>query len=167
MHNYRIALFEEIAPAIVETLTKYNGKAYGPKTREKIRNEISVKTGCHFYIQERSYCSEIHISNDVLFYSNALDIETWTDDDAGNRKRWELLPGNKINAPALENLKIYNSEYIDDPAGRARELKAAYENILEKKDELEKSCNAYNEIICFSMEPAYGSKNFYSGCYGE
>ena len=48
--NAKIALYNEVFPVVLEVLEKYKNKPYGPKTEQKIRDEINEKTNCGFYI---------------------------------------------------------------------------------------------------------------------
>ena len=52
-NNAKIALFNEVMPVALEILSKYNGKPYGVKTKQKISDEIKEKTNCRFYISSR------------------------------------------------------------------------------------------------------------------
>ncbi len=44
--NAKIALFNEVMPQVLEVLEKYKNKPYGPKTEQKIKDEIKEKTKC-------------------------------------------------------------------------------------------------------------------------
>ena len=41
--NAKIALYNEVLPVVLEVLEKYKNKPYGPKTEQKIRDEIKGK----------------------------------------------------------------------------------------------------------------------------
>lgn len=59
--NAKIALYNETIPVVLEVLAKYKNKPYGPKTEQKIRDEIKEKTNCSFYISDRYSSQEYHI----------------------------------------------------------------------------------------------------------
>ena len=134
-NNYRIILFDDAAPHVVAVLKKYNGKSYGPKTREKIRDEIKAAAGVNFYINSRTWCDEIIISDDYLKYSGQLEINIKADEN-GDRAR--LLIDNKINAPEAEQLTMYYNIFVNDPAERVQELKKAYAAAREAQQALKK-----------------------------
>ena len=157
-NNYRIALFDETIPAVVTVLKKYNGKSYGPKTREKIRDEIKAAAGVNFYINSRTWCDEIIISDEFLRYSAQLEINI-TADENGDRPR--LLNDNKINAPEAEQLTMYYNTFIDDPAERVQELKKAYNAACAAQRQLEKLCNEYNNLTVFGLDHIYAEKHLY------
>ena len=157
-NNYRIALFDETIPAVVTVLKKYNGKQYGPKTREKIRDEIKAAAGVSFYINIRTWCDEIIISDDYLRYSEQLEINTRADE---NGERPRLLIDNKISAPEADQLSMYYNNFIDDPAVRVMELKAAYKNARAAQNELKNKCGKYNDLIVHGIEPIYPEKHLY------
>ena len=157
-NNYRIALFDETIPAVVTVLKKYNGKAYGPKTREKIRDEIKAAAGVHFYINCRSWCDEIIISDEFLRYNGQLEIETRADE---NGERPRLLIDNKINAPEAEQLTMYYNNFVDDVAGRVQELKKAYDAARELQRALENKCRDYNALTVYGMETIHAEKHIY------
>lgn len=157
-NNYRIALFDETIPAVVTVLKKYNGKSYGPKTREKIRDEIKAAAGVNFYINSRTWCDEIIISDEFLRYNEQLEINLAADE---NGERPCLLIDNKINAPEAEQLTMYYNTFINDPAERVKELKKAYNAAREAQRTLEKKCSEYNNLTVFGMETIYAEKHIY------
>ena len=157
-NNYRIILFDDVVPHVVAVLKKYDGRQYGPKTREKIRDEIKAATGVHFYINCRSWCDEIIISDEFLRYNGQLEIETRADE---NGERPRLLIDNKINAPEAEQLTMYYNNFVDDPAERVKELKKAYNAAREAQRTLEKKCSEYNNLTVFGMETIYAEKHIY------
>lgn len=157
-NNYRIVLFDDAAPHVVDVLKKYDGRQYGPKTREKIRDEIKAAAGVNFYINSRTWCDEIIISDEFLRYNAQLEINLAADEN-GDRAR--LLIGNKINAPEAEQLTMYYSTFINDPAERVKELKKAYNAAREAQQALKKLCDEYNNLTVFGMETIYAEKHIY------
>lgn len=152
-NNYRIALFDETMPAVVAVLNKYNGKPYGEKTRAKIRDEIKDAAGVYFYINCRSWCDELVISDEYLRYNSQLEIHTSNDE--------HILINNRINAAALENLSMNYDVFIDDPAARVQALKAAYNAARDAQRTLEKKCSEYNNLTVYGVESIYAEKHLY------
>lgn len=166
-HNYRIALFNEVMPTILEVLKKWENKPYGEKTKEKIKDEIKEKTNCFFYISQK-YVSwdEYVIWDDFTQYGihNHLDIQTFEKDENNNFKR--LLVDNKIVIPKLENLGFYKSHmYIEDVEHHIEMMKDLYNDAKHKQEELEKACERYNKIITFDMNSIYYSKHLYNSIF--
>ena len=158
--NAKIALFNEITPIVLEVLEKYKNKPYGPKTEQKIRDEIKEKINCNFYISDRYSSQEYHILP-LNIYGNAYDIECGTKYIEGKQKK--LLDDNKIQVPELNDLTLYytSKEYIDNIPKRIRELKKLYKKAYEKQKELEKICIEYNSLAVGDIKNIYKDKNIY------
>lgn len=158
--NAKIALYNETLPIVLEVLAKYKNKPYGPKTEQKIKDEIKEKTGCGFYISERYSSQEYHIFP-LEFMSNDYNIECGTKYIDGKQKK--LLEDNKIQVPGLNDLTLYYSskEYIDNIPKRIKDLKRIYKKAYEKQRELEKICSEYNNLTVGSIKNIYKDKNIY------
>ncbi len=158
--NAKIALFNEVMPVVLEVLTKYKNKPYGPRTEEKIKDEIKEKTKCGFYISKRYSSQEYHIFP-LEFHCNTYDIVCGTKYIDGKQKK--LLDDNKIQVPELSDLTIYydSKEYIENIPKRIKELKRLYKKAYEKQQELEKICSEYNSIAVGNIKNIYKDKNIY------
>lgn len=158
--NAKIALFNEVMPQVLEVLAKYKSKPYGPKTEQKIKDEIKEKTGCGFYISVRYSSQEYHIFP-LEFISNDYNIVCGTKYIDGKQKN--LLEDNKIKVPELNDLTIYYSskDYIDNIPKRIKDLKRLYKKAYEKQQELEKICIEYNSLTVGNIKNIYKDKNIY------
>ena len=158
--NAKIALYNEVLPVVLEVLEKYKNKPYGPKTEQKIRDEIKEKTNCGFYISVRYSSQEYHIYP-LEFTNNDYNIECGTKFVNGKQKK--LLDDNKIQVPGLNDLTIYYSskEYIDNIPKRIKELKKLYKKAYEKQKELDAICSEYNSLTVGSIKNIYKDKNIY------
>lgn len=158
--NAKIALYNETIPVVLEVLAKYKNKPYGPKTEQKIRDEIEERTSCSFYISDRYSSQEYHIIP-LEFNHNYYNIECGTKYIDGKHKN--LLDDNKIQVPELKDLTIYYSskEYIDNIPKRIKELKRLYKKAYEKQQELEKICIEYNSLTVGNIKNIYKDKNIY------
>ena len=158
--NAKIALFNEVIPQVLEVLAKYKNKPYGPKTEQKIKDEIKEKTKCGFYISKRYSSQEYHIFP-LEFNGNTYDIECGTKYIEGKQKN--LLDDNKIQVPELNDLTLYytSKEYIDNIPKRIKELKKLYKKAYEKQQELEKICSEYNSLAVGNIKNIYKDKNIY------
>lgn len=157
--NAKIALYNETLPVVLEVLAKYKNKPYGPKTENKIRDEIKEKTNCSFYISVR-YTQEYHIIP-LEFSNNDYNIECGTKCIEGKQKK--LLDDNKIQVPELKDLTIYYSskEYIDNIPKRIKDLKRLYKKAYEKQQELDAICSEYNSLTVGNIKNIYKDKNIY------
>ena len=158
--NAKIALFNEVMPQVLEVLSKYKNKPYGPKTEQKIKDEIKEKTKCGFYISVR-YSSQEYNIFPLEFNGNTYDIECGTKYIDGKQKN--LLDDNKIQVPELDDLTLYytSKEYVDNIPKRIKELKRIYKKAYEKQQELEKICSEYNSIAVGNIKKIYKDKNIY------
>lgn len=163
--NAKIALFNDVMPQVLEVLAKYKNKPYGPKTEQKIRDEIKEKTNCIFYISS-FYISERHSSQEynispLEFTNNDYNIECGTKYIEGKQKN--LLDDNKIQVQELNDLTLYytSKEYIDNIPKRIKELKRLYKKAYEKQQELEKICSEYNSLVVGNIKNIYKDKNIY------
>lgn len=158
--NAKIALFNEVMPQVLEVLAKYKNKPYGPKTEQKIKDEIKEKTNCSFYINERYNSQEYHIIP-LEFSGNTYDIVCGTKYENGEQKK--LLIDNKIQVVEFKDLTIYYSskEYIDNIHKRIKDLKRLYKKAYEKQQELEKICSDYNSLAVGNIKNIYKDKNIY------
>lgn len=156
--NAKIALYNEALPVVLEVLEKHKNKPYGPKTEQKIKDEIKEKTGCGFYIISRYSSQEYHI---FPLNNNTYDIVCGTKYENGKQKK--LLIDNKIQVPALDDLTIYyyNKEYIDNIPKRIKELKKLYKKAYEKQKELDAICSDYNNLCVGTIKNIYKDKNIY------
>lgn len=147
--NAKITLYDETMPVVLEILAKYKNKPYGPKTKEKIRDEIAKKTNCGFYISSQMY----HIYP-LGFVGNTYNIECGPKYIDGKQKN--ILIDNKIQVLELIDIKKYNSgEYVDDIQKRVNELKALYKKAYEKQQELDSICKSFNKLAVESMKHLY------------
>lgn len=158
--NAKIALYNETMPVVLEVLAKYKNKPYGPKTEEKIKNEIKEKTKCGFYISKR-YSSQEYNIFPLEFNGNTYDIECGTKFIDGKKKN--LLDDNKIQVPELNDLTLYytSKEYVENIPKRIKELKRLYKKAYEKQQELEKICSEYNSLAVGNIKNIYKDKNIY------
>lgn len=158
--NAKIALYSETMPIVLEVLAKYKNKPYGPKTQEKIKDEIKEKTNCIFYISERYNSQEYHIIP-LEFSGNTYNIECGTKYINGKQKK--LLDENKIQVLEFSDITLYytSKEYIDNIPKRIKELKRLYKKAYEKQQELATLCSEYNNLCVGNIKNIYKDKNIY------
>lgn len=157
--NAKIALFNEVMPIVLEVLAKYKNKPYGPKTEQKIKNEIKEKTNCGFYISSR-YTQEYHIIP-LEFSGNNYNIECGSKCIDGKQKK--LLNENKIQVLEFNDFTLYytSKEYIDNIPKIIKELKRLYKKAYEKQQELAAICSEYNNLCVGNIKNIYKDKSIY------
>lgn len=140
-NNARISLFNEVMPLVLEVLQKYNGKAHGEKTSQKIREEIKEKTNCFVYVKSDSFsispCGTI---------GHTYDVTCGTKYENGNKKK--VLIDNKINLVSMEDLEVYyiNRTYFEDLEATVEELKRIHAEAKKKQEELKELCSQFNKL---------------------
>lgn len=158
--NAKIALFNEVMPQALEVLAKYKNKPYGPKTEQKIKDEIKEKTNCSFYINERYNSQEYHIIP-LEFSGNIYNIECGPKFENGEQKK--LLINNKIQVVEFEELSLYytSKEYIENIPQRIKQLKKLYKKAVEKRKELDAVCGEFNSLAVGNIKHIYSDKRIY------
>lgn len=158
--NAKIALFNEVMPQVLDVLAKYKNKPYGPKTEQKIKDEIKEKTKCGFYISVRYSSQEYHVFP-LEFNGNTYDIVCGTKFIDGKQKK--LLEDNKIQVPELKDLTLFytSKEYIDNIPKRIKELKKLYKKAYEKQKELDGICGEFNSLAVGNIKHIYSDKHIY------
>lgn len=148
--NAKISLFNEVMPTALEVLAKYKNKSYGPKTSEKIRNEIMEKTNCAFYIN-----TEMYNIIPLGFIGNTYNIDCCAKYIDGKQKK--LLEKNKIQVLDFNDLRLFSDSnyYIDDISQRIKEMKRLYKKAYEKQQELDGICKAFNKLTVGSIKHLY------------
>ena len=149
--NARIALAAETIPVICEIWNKYAGKKHGPKTSDKIKEEIKEKLNVLCYLSQRSYSgSEFNISPRAGgCWANGYEITISTKYDSEKREYKKAVDGNNvIQTIAPEDLQlIYISrEYIDDPDAVITKLYDLNKQARAAQEELERITHEYNEL---------------------
>lgn len=158
--NVKIALYNEVMPIVLEVLAKYKNKPYGPKTEQKIKDEIKEKTNCSFYISTR-YSSQEYQIIPLEFSNNNYNIECGSKCIDGKQKK--LLDENKIQVLEFNDLSLYyaSKEYIDNIPKRIKELKRLYKKAYEKQQELATLCNEYNNLAVGNIKNIYKDKHIF------
>lgn len=158
--NAKIALYNETLPIVLEVLTKYKNKPYGPKTESKIKDEIKEKTNCSFYIST-GYGSQSYHIIPLELSSNNYNIECGSKYIDGKHKK--LLNENKIQVLEFNDFTLYytSKEYIDNIPKRIKELKKLYKKAYEKQQELGSICSEYNNLTVGNIKNIYKDKHIF------
>lgn len=162
-HDYRIALYNEVMPQILNILKKYSGKAYGEKTKAKITEEVKQSCGVWFYIEGgANYRQCYHITNNHLSYNMSIEAYTKSNNEG---VRPALLDNNKIVVPDIDNLMFWYDKYIVDIDKQIEDIKNAYNDALQAKKALSAACNTFNGLLPCNIEPIYPGSTLYDNDY--
>ena len=153
-NNAKIALFTEVMPVALKILSKYNGKPYGTKTKQKISDEVKEKTNCRFYISSRYSFDEFDIypSDESNEYSITC----------GTEHQKQILIDNKIQTVKFEEVQPYyiSKEYVEDIPQRVEALKSLYKDAVAKQEELKAICDNFNKLAV-GINHLYYDKRLY------
>lgn len=142
-YNLQVAALEELKPVIIQILEKYQNKQYGPKTKDKIRNEFKELTGFYISFFDKNYYTEIY----VIDYDHHFSLNIDSDNDH------KVLVNNRIQLVEADHLKVYRvNEYINDIPGHIEKMKQAYSTLQEKYKEFDAAMHNYNELCRGDVE---------------
>lgn len=155
-NNARIALFHDVMPVLLDILSKYKGKPYGEKTREKIAKELEERIGARAYIGTRYDTDEIRIYPSNSF-GNTYTITV------GTKPNEHVLIDNKIQLLPLESFSIWyiNSRYFEDIQAAIVEMETLYNKAYSMQKELDSVCSAFNKYAVEGIESIYCDKRIY------
>lgn len=146
-NNKTIFVINSAVPVIIEEFTKYAGRPYGEKTKQKISDAIKTRCGVRAYIDTSCYGkTAIDIYSDIIGYCPEARIYSAFDTENNTRTVF-LTDDNKINAAAFENIQIstYNvNNYVVNVDAYLTERAARRERIETAKKELERAAADYN-----------------------
>lgn len=166
--NSRRVLLAAVLPEIKAVFSKYDGKSYGEKTKEKIRDEIVRRCNCSVYISKEYKHADFHIVplnedgyNDYSFKYNDFELMPQYNPETGEYN--SILTGeNKINAGSIDNYKLMNCPYFcQEPEERAAQIIEKNREYNSMLKELERMESEYNSLLPSGMERAYHTANGY------
>lgn len=142
-YNLQVAAFKELTPVIIKVLEKYKNKQYGPRTKEKICNEIQELTGFYVSLYDKNFYTEIRVRDMNHYFS--LEINTKNDIKA--------LVNNRIQVITSDDLWAYGvHDYINDIPAHIEKMKEAYRILQEKYKEYDDAMHNYNDLCVGSIE---------------
>lgn len=125
--NATMLFFKEYMPMVIYILKKYNGKSYGPKTREKIRDEIKKELNIGFYVNTTSYhCTACIYPLNKDHYTDYSIKACECTQYSHNSQNYILTTDNKINVK--DNVAYTLSGYSGKEI--VTDTRKAAENIL-------------------------------------
>lgn len=158
--NARIALAAEAIPVICEIWNKYAGKKHGPKTNDKIKNEIKEKANIYCYLSQRVYSgSEFNITPCGM-YGYDITVSTIYDSEKQQYKK-AVDDNNVIQTIAPEDLQMIYAprDYIENIDVAITQLYALNEKARAIQEELETIAHEYNKIARGSIKEINAREN--------
>lgn len=155
-NNARIALFHDVMPVLLDILSKYKGKPYGEKTREKIAKELEERIGARAYIGTRYDTDEIRIYPSNSF-GNTYTITI------GTKPNEHVLIDNKIQILPIDSFSIWyiNKRYFEDIQAAIVEMETLYNKAYSMQKELDSVCSAFNKYTVEGIESIYCDKRIH------
>ena len=165
-NNAKIAKFEEIRTTLADIWNKYAGKQYGPKTKDKIYDEIKSACACSSYIDYSYYgMPKTKLSITPLNnagYSHGCEYGFYIINRINNAYYEFLTDDNKILPVDADAFKMqYIASYIDDPAKRIEQLSEIKAQAIAKQKELEEITHKYNALTVAGIDYISATKHIY------
>lgn len=143
--NARTALLNEAIPVILKACEPYNGKPYGEKTKEKIREEVK-KAGYSFYFDGYKESRIVVYTLDDNGYKTHADEATGAAyDEAGHIIQF-LTDDNRLNISNVI-IKPYSDKYTENPKQGARKVAKAIKAYEEATKAIETQRRALCDIL--------------------
>lgn len=143
-HNLKCAIRAAVLDAYAEIIPAFVGKAYGPKTADKISDLFTEATGCRVTLYE--YYIAIYPGCDIYGYCNKLDCNIYAAYSDEIKARPDVItPDNKI---AFLNVSAFEAGAapVDDIPGTIEKLLQAYSVAAEKYNALQAAISDYNAL---------------------
>jgi hypothetical protein len=158
-HNLLCTLYEEVAPVIIDILSKYKNKPLGDKTENKIQNEFFNRTGHKMYFDRK--------------YSNSDYINVYTLDDRGySNNGYKItisIQNNEVQTTKVTNdnnrikditdIKIYcrtnSNTYITNINKYVKDYINAYIKAYNAQQELKKLCEDCSKYVLNDLFDVY------------
>ena len=145
--NARASFAEYSKPIISGIMQKYNGKQYGEKTREKIRNEAhAAGIGFYFTGYGEQDTVVIYALTDAGYTDHAMkDIHIYATDGNGHRAAF-ISESNKISDISTI-VYSHHYKYTEAPADRRAEIEEAYKKYCEAYEAAKAAQAALNALL--------------------
>lgn len=135
--NARAALLNEALPVIIEACKPYEGKPYGEKTAEKIREEVK-KAGYGFYFDGyHNNRINIYTLTSEGYKSHADETCGQANDESGHIADF-LTADNRLQICSIYKIVPFRDKYEENPAKAAATVAKALKNYMKATKDLEK-----------------------------
>lgn len=154
--NLRRMIYDTTIPAVLDILKKWNDKPYGEKTKQRISDEMKTRFNCALYLSNQ-YGGKIDL---VPLNSEGYTNYNFKYDDFDIYTRYKdgqqihVLSNNRINGEiTAADLELSNCPAIvDDPAARAAEILASFDELKRKQEQLERDITQFNHLLPSGIE---------------
>ena len=156
-HNLRIAYIVAAIPVIKTVLSKYNNKPYGPKTKQRISDEIFEQCNCRVYIGGGSYIFTADSITLLPEHENQITLYT----ARVNGTAAALVDNNnRINAAAADTLiqSPGPDKYIHDISAYIDEYEQTRAAALAAISQANKAISDFNNMCVL---PDYNIRTIY------
>lgn len=164
--NARRAFVAEKLPAVLEILSKYAGKKYGPKTRDKIYGEIKTRLNVGFYatFNYSGGCDSISLA--------PLNKDGFTHGDSYNKfnlyTEYKKTPfindENVIQKVSADAVTLSNcGEYVENVAERVKQIREKWQAMQDAAKKLDATIAEFNTVCASSIkgvEKAYNVRSY-------
>ena len=146
LNNAKYVYFHEYVPKIIKIWNGYAGKKLGPKTKEKIEDEIRKQTGFRFIINNNEFNSYFHICDPDFMDMN---FDVWF-----NALSDMVDNENRIVKIDMKDLFVHRDakKYFDNVPATVMDNYTLHKKIQEKLDEVKELCKKYNENIVSGID---------------
>jgi hypothetical protein len=141
--NAKAAIVAEYLPKIAEIMKPYEGKRYGEKTREKVREEAH-KNGFSFYF-DRDNCIVLYPLTNGYRFGSDYDCKITVSD----YNTPYITSDNVIQFEKAESRNRYR--YTENITKKAKEIVKAFEKMQKAAEAAEALQSEYNSIIPEAM----------------
>lgn len=150
-NNAYIELMNDVLPAIIEYLKKINGKQYGEKTADKMREYFRNEYNLGVYLSSSYYSSEkreitIYFLDEKGFSHGGKDLEIYT-------RVYDNTIINANNTVTMDNLNNVSDfagrgliPYIDNPREHVKMLIKLKEKARKQLETAKETINNFNHI---------------------
>lgn len=152
-HNAQTSIFFEVLPVIIEVWNKYEGKRYGEKTSEKIRDEICERTNFRIYLT--GYKNDtIVINHKDYWHGHSYEVKAHLKIDKN------MLINNVIQNISMDDF-MTNKIYVENVDVYIEELIKLYNETQTKKRELEEMYSKFNKMAVGDIKHLYIHEHSY------
>ena len=161
--NDRIMVYNRAMAGIIDILKKYAGKQYGPKTKERMRDELKAFCGCSWYIDNEYRFCIVPLNNEGYhdYHFKYGDFDVYLVQP--NVKR--IISSDNRICKDLEFTDFFLSgchEYVQDPVAHADEIIASFGVLKEQYNKFESMINVFNSMLPSGIDRRHitGFKNY-------
>lgn len=159
-HNLLCALYEEVAPVVIDILSKYKNKPLGEKTEDKITAEFFERTGHKMYF-DRNYTYSDYINIYTLdekgYSNNGYKLTIAIVNTEGNTTKI-TNENNRIKDVTEITVSCFSTNatrYIENVNKYVKDYVKTYVKAYKVQQELEKICVECRQFVINDVDDVY------------